>query len=103
MNLRRSIGLLVLGAAISGCDLAPRVPGSQDKGYPPIITDSTDRRENAEKGWRRLLDTYNLPPTPPDLYPVTYTPRSLLGVSEGIKFVTLTATTESPNLGLREA
>ena len=57
----------------------------------------------AEREWRRLLDVYNLPPTPPDLYPVTYTPRSLLGVSGGIKFVTLTGSHESPNLGLREA
>jgi len=103
MNLRRSIGLLILGAAVLGCDLAPKVPGSQDKGYPPVITDSADRRENAERAWRRLLDTYNLPPTPPDLYPITYTLRSLLGVSEGIKLVTLTPSSESPNLRLREA
>src|SRR5215472_12178499 len=103
MNLRRSIGLFILGAAVLGCDLAPKVPGNQDKGYPPVITDSADRRENAEKAWRRLLETYNLPPTPPDLYPITYTLRSLLGVSEGIKIVTQTATAESPNLALREA
>ena len=86
-----------------GCDLAPKVPGTQDKGYPPVITDSAERRENAEKAWRRLLDTYNLPPTPPDLYPITYTLRSLLGVSEGIKIVKVTASAETPNLGLREA
>jgi hypothetical protein len=85
------------------CDLAPKVPGAAEKGYPPVIQDSPDRREKAELDWRRLLDAYNLPPTPPDLYPVTYTPRSLLGVSGGIKFVTLTRSNESPNLSLREA
>jgi len=103
MNPCRSIGLVVLAAASFGCDLAPRVPGVQEKGYPPIIADSPDRRDKAERDWRRLLDTYKLPPTPPDLYPITYTPRSLLGVSGGIKVATPRATAESPNLALREA
>ena len=103
MNPWRAIGLVVVGAATLGCDLAPKTPGAQDKGYPVIIADSAERRDAAERAWRRLLDTYNLPPTPPDLYPITYTPRSLLGVSNGVKFVTLQATTESPNLTLREA
>jgi hypothetical protein len=85
------------------CDLVPKVPGATQKGYPPIIEDTPDRREKAERDWRRLLDVYSLPPTPPDLYPVTYTPRSLLGVSGGIKFVTLRVSNETPNLSLREA
>jgi len=103
MNPRRSIGLVALVAAMFGCDIAPKVPGVQEKGYPPIIADSADRREKAERDWRRLLDTYNLSPTPPDLYPITYTLKSLLGVPGGIKFVTLQAAVESPNLALREA
>jgi len=103
MNRCRSIGLAVLAAATFGCDVAPKVPGARERGYPPIIADSAERRDRAERGWRRLLDTYNLPPTPPDLYPITYTPRSLLGVSGGIKLATVTATRESPNLALREA
>jgi len=103
MNPWRLIGLVALGAAMIGCDLAPQVAGNSEKGYPPFIADSPDRRDKAERDWRRLLDVYNLSPTPPDLYPVTYTPRSLLGVSGGIKLATLPVPSESPNLALREA
>jgi hypothetical protein len=103
MNPWRLIGLVALAAAMIGCDLAPKVPGAAEKGYPPVIEDSADRREKAERDWRRLLDVYSLPPTPPDLYPVTYTPRSLLGVSGGIKFVTFFTSTQSQDIAVREA
>ena len=52
--------------------------------YPAVIKDSTDLRAKAEREWRRMLDSYGVPQTPPDLYPISNTPRSLLGVSGGI-------------------
>jgi hypothetical protein len=81
---------LALSAAIllsTGCSPSPQVPKSQRVNYPVILKESSDRRAKAEREWRRLLDAYEVPQTPPDLYHVTYTPRSLLGVSGGIKFL----------------
>ncbi|HLG18176.1 MAG TPA: hypothetical protein VJH03_27305 [Blastocatellia bacterium] len=50
-----------------------------------------------------MLDAYKVPQTPPDLYPITYTPRSLLGVSGGIKITGERADGSSDALALREA
>jgi hypothetical protein len=36
-----------------------------------------------------MLDSYNIPQTPPDLYPIINTPRSLLGISGGIPLLTV--------------
>lgn len=59
--------------------------GSRSKqNYPVMIKDSADLRAKAERDWRRMLDAYGVPQTPPDLYPIIDTPRSLLGVSGGI-------------------
>src|SRR6201999_444747 len=41
--------------------------------------------------------------TPPDLNPVIYTPRSLLGVTDGIKLMTAKPERGSENISLREA
>lgn len=71
--------------------------------YPVLIKDSTDRRARAEREWRRMLDAYSIPQTPPDLYPITYTPRSLLGVTGGIKLIAFTPEPGSENIALREA
>jgi hypothetical protein len=50
-----------------------------------------------------MLEAYNVPQTPPDLYPITYTPRSLLGVSGGIKIVSQPNQRDDPEgLALRE-
>lgn len=67
-------------------------PESQNKGkqtYPAIIKDSPEARAKAEREWRRMLDSYGIPPTPPDLYPITNTPRSLLGISGGIPLLSV--------------
>ncbi|HEU4389908.1 MAG TPA: hypothetical protein VFV34_19050 [Blastocatellia bacterium] len=78
-----SIGLLSLCRVVQG----EPIPGYQDavsQGYPAVVRDSAERRTRAEREWRRLLSAYNLPQTPPDLYPIIYTPRSLLGISGGV-------------------
>lgn len=62
----------------------PQGSGSKQN-YPAMIKDSADQRAKAERDWRRMLDSYGVPQTPPDLYPIINTPRSLLGVSGGIK------------------
>ena len=64
-----------------------QAPAAQRQNYPPVIADSNDRRARAEREWRRMLDFYHVPQTPPDLYPSTHFPRSLLGVSGGIKIL----------------
>lgn len=84
------------------CDLLAQTP-SQTKNYPAVIKDSTERRARAEREWRRMLDSYGIPQTPPDLYPITYTPRSLLGVTGGIKLISFKPEPGSENLALREA
>src|SRR4030095_3261892 len=78
---------LIAALLLTGCELSPQVPGANKQNYPAVIKDSADRREKAEREWRRMLDSYGVPPTPPDLYPITGTPRSMLGVSGGIKLL----------------
>jgi hypothetical protein len=97
--------LTVLAAVIfaGGCDHKPQTPGAVKQNYPSIISDSTDRRAKAEREWRRMLDAYKVPPTPPDLYPITYTPRSLLGVTGGFKLLAAPAAAGEEKLALREA
>jgi hypothetical protein len=82
--------MCALGSALIwsvGCNLSPKVPGKLEQAYPAAIKDSPDRRELAEKVWRQMLDAYNIPQTPPDLYPITYAPKSLLGIQNGIQIV----------------
>lgn len=50
-----------------------------------------------------MLDSYGVPPTPPDLYPVTSTPRSLLGVSGGIKLLNAKPEPGTETFALRAA
>jgi hypothetical protein len=68
-----------------------------------MIRDSADRRAAAEREWRRMLDSYGVAQTPPDLYPITNTPRSLLGISGGIKLLTYKPERGSETFALREA
>ena len=86
----------------TACTAQPQTPGPVKQDYPSVIRDAVDRRAKAEREWRRMLDVYKVPQTPPDLYPTIYTPRSLLGISGGIK---LAAQPDpgSEKLGLREA
>jgi hypothetical protein len=50
-----------------------------------------------------MLDAYGIPQTPPDLYPITNTPRSLLGVSNGIKLLAGKPEPGTEQFALREA
>jgi hypothetical protein len=102
MVLTRLILFLAVALAI-GCEQTPQIPGAAKQNYPIFIKDSPDRRARAEREWRRMLDAYGVPQTPPDLYPITYTPRSLLGVSGAIKLMAYTPEPGSENIALRTA
>ncbi len=86
-----------------GCDQSPQTPDAPRETYPAIIRDSPEARAKAEREWRRILNAYGVAETPPDLYPVTHTPRSLLGVTGGIKIMTGAPEPGSENIALREA
>jgi hypothetical protein len=93
------LGLLLI-LTLSGANAQTRTPSKVN--YPPVIQDSTERRSKAEREWRRMLDAYSVAPTPPDLYPITYTPRSLLGVSGGIKLTAEPLLAAGDPLAVRE-
>src|SRR5215469_11286241 len=99
MTVLRSILFTIFIFAV-GCDQSPQIPGSPKQNYPVLIKDSSDRRANAEREWRRMLDAYSIQQTPPDLYPIIYTPRSLLGVSGGIKILLAKPEPGTENLAL---
>lgn len=88
---------------LAGCAGSPQTPSTTQKNYPVIITDSIERRDKAEREWRRMLDAYNVQQTPPDLYPISYTPRALLGVTGGIKLLNAKPEPGSEAIALREA
>jgi len=50
-----------------------------------------------------MLDSYSVPQTPPDLYPITNTPRSLVGVSNAIKLIGAPPQPGNEKFALREA
>ena len=97
------LSLLLLIALATGCEQTPQVPGVAKQNYPAIITDSSERRARAEREWRRMLDAYGVTQTPPDLYPIIYTPRSLLGVSGAIKIMPYKPEPGSEDIALRTA
>jgi hypothetical protein len=104
MTLIRLTLFIAIAMFLIGCDSAsPKVPNAPQKNYPAVIKDSTERREKAEREWRRMLDAYNVPQTPPDLYPIIYTPRSLLGVTGGIQIMTVKPEPGNEIFALREA
>jgi hypothetical protein len=86
MSLLRLTFIITVMLAV-GCDRSPQLPNAAKQNYPGLIQDSAERRALAEREWRRMLDAYGVPPTPPDLHPIIYTPRSLLGVTGGIKIM----------------
>jgi hypothetical protein len=86
------VGLLLIALSVF-CGARAQSSNQSKQSYPAVIKDSLDRRARAEREWRRMLDTYNVPQAPPDFYPITYTPRSLIGVSGGI---TLNAESTQP-------
>jgi hypothetical protein len=101
--LRLSV-LMIAATLLAACDSAPKTPNTTQKSnYPIIIHESADSRAKAEREWRRMLDAYSVAQTPPDLHPVIYTPRSLLGVSGGIKLFTAPPERGSETVALREA
>jgi len=94
---------ILLATFLVGGVASPQTSTKPQKNYPAIIKDSAERRARAERIWRRMLDVYNVPQTPPDFYPVTYTPRTLLGVKDGIKIMAVPPDPGTEALALREA
>src|SRR5215471_18170961 len=82
MILRVITSLLIAGFS-AGWEASTQ-PQTKGNNYPAIIKDSPELRAKAEREWRRMLNSHRIPQTPPDLYPITNTPRSLLGISGGI-------------------
>lgn len=103
MNPLRVIIFIVAAALLAACDSSPKVPNTTQKNYPVILRDSADNRAKAEREWRRMLDAYQVAQTPPDLHPIIYTPRSLLGVSGGIKLLAAPPEPGNETTALREA
>jgi hypothetical protein len=103
MILIRLTFFIAVAIFLVGCEDSPKVPNTTQKNYPVIIKDSTDRRAKAEREWRRMLDAYQVQQTPPDLHPIIYTPRSLLGVTGGIKIMAAKPEPGSEVIALREA
>jgi hypothetical protein len=102
MNLLLVI-CLTTAMLLAGCESNPQVPGQAKQNYPVFIRDSADQRSKAEREWRRMLDAYGVAQTPPDLHPVTNTPRSLLGVSGGIKLLGAKPEPGTETFAIREA
>lgn len=103
MNPLRVIFFIMAATLLAACDSSPKVPNTTQKNYPVIIRDSADNRAKAEREWRRMLDAYGVAQTPPDLHPVIYTPRSLLGVTGGIKLLAAAPEPGNETIALREA
>ena len=101
MTLLTLTSLIV--ALLSGREVLPQATKAAKPTPAAVIKDSTDRRAKAEREWRRMLDSYGVPPTPPDLYPITGTPRSLLGVSDGIKLLAAKPEPGTEEFALRTA
>ncbi len=94
---------LIAAFLLTGWDVSPQGSGGSKQNYPAMIKDSADQRAKAERDWRRMLDSYGVPQTPPDLYPIIDTPRSLLGVSGGIKLLGATPESGTEAFALRQA
>ena len=104
MTPLRLSALIIAATLLAACDSAPKVPNTAQKSnYPIIIRESADSRAKAEREWRRMHDAYSVAQTPPELHPVIYTPRSLLGVSGGIKLLTAPPERGGETVALREA
>jgi hypothetical protein len=99
----RTITALTTVLLLTGFEVSSQVPNAAKQNYPAVIKDSADRRAKAEREWRRMLDAYGVPQTPPDLYPITNTPRSLLGVSNGIRLQAGKPEPGTETFALREA
>jgi hypothetical protein len=94
---------LIAAVLLTGCAVSPQVPNAARQNYPAVIKDSVDRRSKAEREWRRMLDAYGIAQTPPDFYPITNTPRSLLGVAGAVQILNYKPDPGDEALALREA
>jgi hypothetical protein len=97
---------LILFATASfavGCAPAAQTPNGKAKSYPATIQPSPEKQEQAEREWRRLLELQSLPALPPDLDPITHTPRSLSTLPNGIKLTTTSPAAGSETIAIREA
>ena len=95
--------LIALASFVAGCAPSAQTPNGQAKSYPATIQPSPERQEQAEREWRRLLELQSLPATPPDLDPITHTPRSLSSLPNGIKITTAPVPAGSESIAVREA
>src|SRR3982074_786629 len=98
----QTASFLIAAFLLTGPDILPQTSGKKQN-YPAMIKDSADLRAKAERDWRRMLYSYGVPQTPPDLYPIIDTPRSLLGVSGGITLLGATPEPGTETFALRQA
>lgn len=98
-----AVKCFIAALLLTGWDASSQVLSGVRQNYPAVIKDSADQRAKAEREWRRMLDSYGVPQTPPDFYPVTDTPRSLLGVSGAIKLLNVTPEPGTETFALRQA
>src|SRR2546423_7542575 len=103
MTPLRMIFFVMAATLLTACNSSPKAPNAAQKNYPVILRDSADSRAKAEREWRRMLDAYTVPQTPPDLHPIINTPRSLLGVTGGIKLMAAVPERGGDTTALREA
>lgn len=68
--------LFLLACATPG-QLTTSTPQQRQNIYPPVIEDSLDRQQAAQKAWKDLLTEWRLPETKFDAMPVLNTPRAL--------------------------
>ncbi len=81
------IGTVCLLATLVNTGFAPLSNGIVQTQNFATFKASNERRERAEREWKRLLESYNLPDTPPDFYPITHTVRSLGPAANQIQII----------------
>ena len=89
--------------SFEGAATFSQVKPSSEQNYPIVISDSAERRTSAERDWHRMLDAYSAPDVAPDLYAVTYTPKSLPSTLEGMKITPAQSAELEDGTALREA
>ncbi|MCI0486780.1 MAG: hypothetical protein L0229_09290 [Blastocatellia bacterium] len=102
MKIHR-LPFFLIAIFVIACEPSPEIPGAGKAESLAIIKATPERRDKAEREWRRMLDTYGIAQSSPDLYPVTYTPRSLASISGGIKIMPGTPEPGTESIALREA
>jgi hypothetical protein len=98
-----TVNYLIAAVLLAGSAVPPQASNASRQNYPAVVKDSVDRRSKAEREWRRMLDAYGIAQTPPDFYPITNTPRSLLGVADAIQILNYKPDPGDESHALREA